>query len=311
LEELPAEEALLLEEHLTSCPACRSELGKLQALHRVVAEHRPVRVEEHLLEEARRQRRIALREETERRPLLSALVGQVREFLSPPVRLALGGALVLGLGIFLGRSVIPPEKGGRAAREGSLFRTAALGPEESVSEPAVRDLQFHSRNEESGNVEISFEAVSRIRMRGNIHDESIQRVLARSLMAEKNPGTRLRTVNLLTARAAESTPISAEVKAALIAALKGDANPAVRKEALESLIPYLPDDEVTRAFVHILSHDQNTGLRIASIKALDAAALSGQPAYLQVREALEDAARSDANKFIRIKAQQAIEEKTP
>jgi HEAT repeat protein len=130
-------------------------------------------------------------------------------------------------------------------------------------------------------------------------------------LAEKNPGRRLRTVNMLAAQSGERPPLSAEVKVALIAAMENDPNPAVRKEALESLIPYLPDEDVTRAFVHILSRDQTTGLRIAAIKALDAASFTGQPAYPNVRRALEDAAKSDDNKFIRIRAQQAIEEKKP
>lgn len=309
LEELPDDEAALLREHLTSCPSCQSDLETLNALHRVVAAHRPVPADEGLLEQARRQRRIALREEADHLSIVSSLIGRMRDLVSPPVGLALGGACVLLIGILIGRSISGLDEAVPART--SLFRTASLAAEESIGEPAVRNLQFQERNEQTGDVVISFDAVSEVRMRGNIHDESIQRVLARSLVGEKNPGTRLRTVTMLSAQTDGRSTVDAEVKAALITAMETDANPAVRKEALESLIPYLPDEDVTRAFVHVLSRDRSTGLRIAAVKALDAASFAGAPSYGQVRRALEDAARSDGNEFIRIRAQQSIEENKP
>src|SRR5512139_3680818 len=85
LEELPADEAALLQEHLRSCPSCRSDLETLNALHRVVAAHRPVPADEPLLDQARRQRRIALRQEAERPSIFSALIGRMRDLYSPPV----------------------------------------------------------------------------------------------------------------------------------------------------------------------------------------------------------------------------------
>jgi len=309
LEELPDDEAALLQEHLTSCPSCRSDLETLNALHRVVATHRPVPADEPLLEQARRQRRIALRQEADRPSIVSALIGRMRDLYSPPVGLALGGACVLLIGILIGRSSSGTEE--TPSTRTSLFRTASLAAEESIGEPAVRNLQFLERDEQTGDVLISFDAVSEVRMRGNINDESIQRVLARSLVSEKNPGTRLRTVTMLTAQTGGRSTVDAEVKSALITAMETDANPAVRKEALEALIPYLPDEDVTRAFVHVLARDQSTGLRIAAVKALDAASFAGEPSYGQVRRALEDAAKSDGNRFIRITAQQAIEENKP
>jgi hypothetical protein len=102
--------------------------------------------------------------------------------------------------------------------------------------------------------------------------------------------------------------LDTEVKSALITALLHDRNLGVRKEALTVLRNYLPDPAIVRAFLDILAHEKNTGLKIAAINSLDLSKYENQPLNREILDMLKYSAQTDDNKYIRIKAKAALQE---
>jgi HEAT repeat protein len=121
---------------------------------------------------------------------------------------------------------------------------------------------------------------------------------------EQNPGVRLQSINAMTLQKVPDR----EVKSTLITALKTDENAGVRKEALLALKNFSMDDDIKQAFLFVLTHDSNPGLRIAAINYLDSARVVGKGYDQDVLSVLREKMQSDDNNYIRLRAKAAIEE---
>jgi hypothetical protein len=78
-----------------------------------------------------------------------------------------------------------------------------------------------------------------------------------------DPGLRAETVNILNTRAQV-----ADVRDALIQALRHDQNAGVRLKAMEGLKAYAQEKEVRSALADVLLHDTNPGVRTQAIDLL-------------------------------------------
>ena len=105
--EIDPDEKAVLERHLQTCDGCRKEYEDLRTLHGALIAHRVgIEPDERLLNEARQEFRIVLRNEVARR---SAWFGWFDPgVIAPAARFALGAAFTLAVGLFLGRSLFPP-----------------------------------------------------------------------------------------------------------------------------------------------------------------------------------------------------------
>ncbi len=309
-DDLSDEDRRFIEKHLETCEACRTELAQIRSLKALVTEHRPLQMRESDLSELRVERRMLLRRRPARTPMIERLVGLTGSLFTPPVRTALAGAFVLVIG-FVGGLLVTRSQDGEGTAPAGLLQTAFPGAETNRSDLQITNFHFVDRDERSGQVEFTFDAVTPMRMRGNISDPAVQSILAHALVSDDNPGARLRAVNMI-AGTAEQTPrvssMSDDVKKALITALRYDRNLGVRKEALNVLQYYLPDPEATRAILDVLTTEGNTGMRIAAINALDMSKLSGRPAGKEVLDVFRQKLQSDENNYIRIRASAALKE---
>jgi hypothetical protein len=161
---------------------------------------------------------------------------------------------------------------------------------------------------EKGEVEFSFEMVTPIRMKGNVNDNAVQRVLAQALLNDQNPGARLLMVSTL-ANQVESTRLpDVEIKAALIRAVRSDANVGVRQEALKALQKFPLDGEIKQAIIYVLRYETNPSMRIDAINYLEKPFLAAKTADQDILEALKEKMQSDENNYIRIRARNVYEE---
>jgi hypothetical protein len=304
-QELDEHEQSLLNDHLAGCPECCEERNRLQKFHDTLEQYQPRAVTESELASARRSFRVRLHEVMEHPSAVQKMTGRMEKFFPAPVRLALGGAMILAIGVFGGYvySKSPAEKA-LSLQPASLMQTSY-----SSGEIQITNVKFNERNERTGNVELTFDAISPMHVRGNINDEHVQKILARALLNEQNPGMRLRTVDMIGSQT-EQTPnlMNAEVKAALIATLKHDPNPGVRKQALEVLSNYLPDTAVTRAFLYVLSNEKNTALVINAINLLDVSKFEHHPISTELQQFLQHKVQSNGNQYVKIKATAALQE---
>jgi len=314
--ELKAEQREALENHLRGCARCREELTGLRRLASAVAAHPPLQVTDELLGEARRQLRAALLERRLRESLLTRAARFLGDLALEEYRLAVGGALMVIVGVGIGYSVFRhPQEVKEAARpvEPAQAQQAvreAVAPRESFTQGDTRtsNVRMIDADGTDGMVEFTFDAVTPMHVRGNINDENVQKVLARALMTEDNPGVRIRTVNAIASQLPSKKAPDPGIKAALLSALRNDENPGVREEALRVLLRYPFDKEIRDALVFTLGHDKNSGMRIAAVNGLAAATLDGHEMNQDVREILKKKMYSDDNNYVRRQAQTVLEE---
>ena len=306
--ELSEQEQTVLDNHLATCERCRVELADLKKIHATLTHHQPAAIQEPLLQDARRNLRLRIKTDSEKKSLWSKVQGTLDRILAPPLQVALGGAAMLVIGIIVGYFVLklPSEK--NLVMRQTSFASSAM----EAGESQITNIRFLDRNEQNGDVEFTFETMTPVRIHGNINDENVQKVLARALVSDQNAGIRLRAVNMIgtqTEQKQTRAPVlDADVKTALIIALLHDRNLGVRNEALNVLKNYLPDPVIVRALLNVLANEKNTGLKIAAINSLDLSKYENQPMNREILDMFKNKAQSDDNNYIRIRAKLALQE---
>jgi hypothetical protein len=303
--DMDADGQAVLERHLPTCERCRKEYEDLRSFRAAIVAHRVgIEPDDRLLGEARQELRIALRNERARH---AGWFGWFDPWAIAPVyRIALGAALTLAVGFFLGRSLILPSAGEEAPRLASPFPAGGVRPVEE--ETRITNVHFIDHGRGTGQIEFTFDAVTPVRMRGSIDDPKIQKVLTHAMLNEENPGVRLKAVNAINRQGVETQDV--ETKSALIKAMEMDANAGVRKEALNALKRLPFDGEIKKALLRALMSDGNPGLRVAAINALDSARTSALGVDNDILEVLKQKAATDENNYIRVKARAVIQEAT-
>ncbi|MBI5464602.1 MAG: HEAT repeat domain-containing protein [Ignavibacteriales bacterium] len=305
-DELNDDERLLLETHLAACAECAAERRKLEQFHRALASFKPAATVDALVQEARAELRVALREEKNKRSFVKSIIAAAGEIFSiPKYQVAFASSAMLVVGLVVGMNL--------AGRSESIdgFQTAVTQPGSLFprNDAQISNFKFLRQDEKTGAVEFTFEATSPVRMTGNANDPSVQQVLARAAVSDQNPGVRLRAVSTIAENVVpQPSNGNPEVKQALIAVLKHDRNPGVRQEALKALQKYLPDPEATQAIIYILKNETNTGIKIAAINALDLAKFQGKSSNDELLEMLKEKVQSDENNYIRLRARAALKE---
>ncbi len=302
-EELDADEKHELQKHLSVCDECRAEFGELKKFHSVLAQRKRIKPSQQLLSEARQRLRAALRQERSRRSFGEKVTESLSQFVLPHYKLALGGIATLAFGIFVGYLAFTPS----SRLEQSLTKFTSAKESFLQGDTRITNVRFLDPDAASGEIEFTFDAVTPVRVGGNINDERVQKVLAHALLNEPNPGTRLRTVNAIAAQAQQQKLPDPEVKTALIQALKSDENPGVRKEALTVLAKFPFDKQLKDALLYVLKNDKNTGLRIAAINSLDTTRIAGREVDQEVLNVLKEKMQTDDNNYIRIRARAVVE----
>ena len=310
IEDIDATVRLEMENHVASCPSCRSEASALQRLHELLHTS-GVTPSEADLSEARAVLFHTLRRQSASPSWTVRLrdvlgLAECRALRPIAIGLVLAVAAFVG-GSFAGRSLDVAPAG---------FQLAAYDPYQKSEESTLQimNLRVLRQDEASGEIEFEFEAVMPAHIRGNMHEPRIQAILAHALVSSQNPGTRLRAANVIGSQKDDGTLDRRSrnlVKESLISALLYDKNRGVRMEALKALQPFLPDSGVTSAILEVLKREENVAMRIAAINSLDITKFDSQPARKRLMDALRDRSVSDANNYIRIRAAAALEEEQP
>ncbi|MCK5572951.1 MAG: zf-HC2 domain-containing protein, partial [Bacteroidetes bacterium] len=107
--ELTPDQERSLQLHLESCPECRTELGKLKAMHALLDTAQSSKPEENLLAEVRQELRSSLRKARAKRTMWESLQSVFTFGPSPRFSYALGIIAAFALGGFLGYQVFVPE----------------------------------------------------------------------------------------------------------------------------------------------------------------------------------------------------------
>ncbi|MGE5457184.1 MAG: HEAT repeat domain-containing protein [Methanococcaceae archaeon] len=301
--ELDEAEKSRLDQHLQECSECRAEMKELKNFSKLVAVSGVQnQADDTLLQEARSELRAALRLERNKKDIFQTISDAVRHFFLFNYKLAFGGAATLAVGLIAGYLLFAPKM-----QEKKLVPADTASGTEQVAQERIKinNLQVNKSDEKTGEIDLSFEAVKPVRVKGNINDARIQQVLARSLLSEKNDGIKLRTINTIAESAGKAGQPDKKIKQALISALRHDHNPGVRRQALLVLKQFPIDDEIKEAFLYVLSNDPNAGLRIAAINSLN---IEDHKIDNNLLNILKQKSQTDNNEYIRIRAKAALQE---
>ena len=274
---------------MLGCNSCRDELEELKKFHELVKRNISEDFDEDALFESRQELLAEIRKLNRKK----FQFGKVWDFLTTPTSISLKLAYSLTSAVILfavGYFVFSGKPDIKVQSEKGMAQV----------ESNVTNLQFINSDFEKGEVEITYDQITPVKLKGNVNDTEIQKVLAQSLIDNENPGVRLKTVNAILSEKRENT--SDVLKSALINAMKYDNNPGVRKEALNTLCNLQFDDQIRDAMIYVLLNDQNSGLRIQAINCLDVKNDLQKITDPSTINALKKKMQEDENSYIKLRA---------
>ena len=306
MDELDDTEKIEFENAVMENDELKKEFDDIKRLFVSINENRPEEVDEKLLASARNSLMRAVRQEEAKPSFKERILSLLKNIFIVNYKFAFGGMGMLAVGVFIGYIFFSVNYIQRPMIESS--HTVDLDNIQN-GDVKVSNIKIPTTLNGGGQIEISFDAIKPISYKGNLSDPFIQRLLAASLVTEKNPGLRLRTVNTIASQVENEKSVSdPKIKNALITALKVDGNPAVRREALNVLQKFKFDDDIRDAFLFVLSNDRNSGMRVAAINALSQLKVEGNSLDEKIMNVLNRKAENDESDFIRLRAASLVRE---
>jgi hypothetical protein len=274
-----------LEQHVSRCGDCASELEAVRAFRTTMSAAPPVEPTPNLLAASRMRLQEALETAEPQRGwrLIDPMVWLRQMKFSPALAAAL---LILGFAGGIGTAW-------RLVPHGNL----QIGTGTAPAEASIAGIREISQVPGSGKVEIKYDTVTPQHAEGSLNDERIQQLLLFAARNNYNPGVRQNSVDLLSQKPNES-----HVREMLTASLLYDSNPGVRLKALETLAPYIKEDTGVRdAILQALQNDTNPGVRAEAIGFLQPVRADGA-----VRAVLQKLAAEERSDFIRQQASRMV-----
>lgn len=282
-------------------PAIDRENRDLKKFHAFLSQHKTDDQYDELLSDSRRGLRSVLNAHHTSPRMVKSIVAYFSELFVP--KFAIGGAVMMLFGILIGFWYFAP-----SASQYSVIPKPVTDADETGNGSRIENVRFIETDLRNGFVEFDFEAIAPMRIKGNISDPEIQKILSHALLNESNAGIRLTSVNALGSRIDGKSVLDPIVKTALITSLRGDENPGVRREALRVLVQSGFDADIRDALLFVLTADKNTGMRVAAVNALEMARLDGEKFDRQTAEQLQKSLKNESNNYVRNRAATFIKE---
>ncbi|MCF8243310.1 MAG: HEAT repeat domain-containing protein [Melioribacteraceae bacterium] len=303
--ELTHDKEIELQNHLLECEECNTEYAGLRQLYSALAENRPAEPGERILNASRNDLLRNIRQ-IERKPSTTEFIsGWLKDKLFTGYGFAFGGVFTLLIGMFAGYLIFNQQRDIRElAQQTKMIELDNLDNENLQ----IANVRFPDRFNTDGEIEIQFDAVKPVTYKGNVNDEMTKRILAAALVSTSNPGVKLRTISTIASQTENNNSFDPKVKRSLIETVKTDENPGVRREALNLLMRYPPDELSRDAYLYVLSNDNNSGNRILAINALSTLHFEQNKLDEKTRSILNNMAETDDNDFIKIRAASLLKE---
>ena len=204
-----------VEQHLTRCPACATELKATRKFHATLSEMPVVEPAPNLLAASRMRLQEAL-ETTQpggfwQRVILEPAMWLRQIRMAPALAAAI---FIVGFGGGIGATYnFLSERGGGGG-----------GPEPPLAQPlessAIAGIRSVTQEPGSNQVSIKYDTVLTQEAQGSLNDQRIQQLLLFAARSNYNSGVRMDSVDLLT-----QAPDDSRVREALMYALQNDSNP--------------------------------------------------------------------------------------
>ncbi|WKZ69421.1 MAG: HEAT repeat domain-containing protein [Melioribacteraceae bacterium] len=303
LDELNQEERELIENKILESDEYKKEYESLKKFYSSVQDVKPSPVNEHTLQNFRKE--LLNKIEIEKEKFVKKSISIWEKLFVGSYKPAFAMATTLLVGFFLGYIIFSSSHTQTipAKNQNEVDLDAIDNNEINIS-----NIRFANPFSDEGEIEIKFDAVKPISYKGDASDPRIQRLLAAALTSSDNPGLRIRSVNTLSSQTSQSTLMDPKVKQALINALKTDQNAGVRREALNALMKFPYDDDIRDAYLFTLTNDSNPGLKVAAINALAELKLQGRSIDNELKNIIDNELGNGDEEYIKLKAASLIRE---
>jgi hypothetical protein len=296
--ELPDQDAIGLEQHLSTCEHCCEEREALRQMDEFTRLYPMGDPNPNLLAQAR----MRLDEELDSIPqhglrtrLTANLFAWFHHLQSAPAL----ATLLVGIGFLAGNFTYRYQVAHMPVQRPAVVLTSVNGG--GVSNiTGINQLS-------SDMVQVSYNRVVPEMAEGSLNDPQIRQLLMVGTQAATTNGIRVNSVALLAnaCRAGQSCQETADgldIRSALLASLRADKNPGVRLKALEGLQPLIPEDAAVRdAVLQALLNDSSAAVRTRAITILEPV-----DSDTSVRQALRTVSTNDANPYIRTVSTQVL-----
>lgn len=300
--ELSDKEKAELNSHLKECNPCMQEFELLKSDLEKIPNEFNVKNEEQILNDARSRLRSLIIEENSK-AARKKISKNLLSFIAPPkFSFAFGGVALFLLGFLFSYLLLINQNDNPFLSKNNEGNISYLN-EEGMR---LNNINFTYTNPNTGDIQVNFEAVKPVTVKGNIKDKNIQNILMYSMLEEKNPGTRLNTINFI--RQEKNIQFDDEVKQAIITVVKYDQNPGVRMEALKLLSSLQLDKEVKNALLFILMNDKNSAMRIGAINKLADATNKGLLLQNDDLNQLRRRLNTDKNNYVKLTVKKVLQE---
>lgn len=290
---------------LATCAHCQQVLHELQAVEQVVPPAPDANPDTAVLHALRRSVAARIRERPVEKPTW-AWPTWLRQPVPVFARLALA-TLLIAVGFGLGRSgpdALPTDETAWSAQALDallLAQTTVEAPDRSVY-PSLASIEDVAFDPSSGTVEIRYNTVNEVVIRGRPEEASVRHLLQQALQDEENPAARLYAARTLRDAATLSVAPDSQVVDALLQVLADEPNEGIRLQTLQALRALYQQTplsaEVKGALLGLLLNDPNSALRIEALQTLTESSLARQDLEGYVR-----AAQEDSNGFIQYEAE--------
>ena len=292
-----------LEKHLENSEKARLELENVQSMFRNFSENKPEEINDDVLITSRQNLLRQIRIEGSEENFYSKMFRWLEQINVNGYKLAASSVSAVVVGIVIGFLIF----GSNPANISTDSPFEAINIDNiKNSDRNLSNIRFET-DAATESIQISFDAVKSVTYNGDMNDEVVKYLLASALLNNKNPGSRLRTVNTIVEQTAVAENRDPKIKSALITSLKSDSNPAVRKAALEALKNYNYDNEIRDAILYVLSNDTNSGLRVNAINALAGLKIDGISIDDKIKNELNNRINNEENGFVKYRAATLLE----
>jgi HEAT repeats/Putative zinc-finger len=286
-----------VEQHLTRCPECATELKATRKLHATLSQHTVAEPTPNLLAASRMRLQEAL-ETSSQGGFWQRVTFEpgtwLRQIRMSPALAAVIFIVGFGGGIGATYNFLANRPGNSDLAQIESTSNGAASPIEASAITGIRSIM---QEPGSNQVSIKYDTISTQEAQGSLNDQRIQQLLLFAARNNYNSGVRMDSVDLLT-----QAPNETNVREALLYALHNDSNPGVRLKALEGLSGFIKQDPRVRdAVLQALISDANSGVRMQALRLVEP-----MKADSSVRSVLAKLAETDQNASIRSQARTMI-----
>jgi hypothetical protein len=302
MNELSGEDKIRFENALLESDELKREFEEIKDFFNLMTSCRPAEAGEAVLTEARYDLMRSIRNKGSKKSL-NPFRNIIEGFLLRNYKFVSSIAFTVLLCVIASYFLFSPKENPKLISAAEEYNNAG-----SINGQKLNEMLAPAEKEEKKQ-EGDFDAVKVNTKKEKTFNPVTGKFLAASLINNDNPGKRLQALSKISSGQYQSGAKSENViKQALIAALRGDSNPAVRIEAFNVLSRYAYDDQIRDAFLYVLANDKNSGLRVKAIKALSELKFKGETFDEKTKRVLNKKAETDNNGYVRIHSASMIKE---